>query len=98
ADPAEVSGNTEQSDAFRWPILLLVVVVERTTVDLLNHAVGGVGRAEHEVAEQSQLCVKLLVVLGVVFWFGHAVGHVRARTVETALSRGTRRSGRRPRL
>jgi hypothetical protein len=50
------------------------------------------------VAEQSQLCVKLLVVLGDVFWFGHAVGRVRARTVETALSRGTRRSGRRPRL
>lgn len=62
-----------------------------------HDAVGGIGRTEHEVAEQSQLCVKLLVVPGDAFWFGHAVGRVRARTVETALSRGTRRSGRRPR-
>ena len=77
-------------------MLLIVLVIECAMVDLPHDAVGGVGRTEHEVAEQLQL--KLVVVLGDVFWFGHAVGRVRARTVETALSRGTRRSGRRPRL
>ena len=74
-------------------MLLIVLVIECAMVDLPHDAVGGVGRTEHEVAEQSQLCVKLLVVLGEVFWFEHAVARVRARTVETTLSRGTRRSG-----
>jgi hypothetical protein len=45
-------------------MLLIVLVIECAMVDLPHDAVGGVGRTEHEVAEQSQLCVKLLVVLG----------------------------------
>lgn len=57
-------------------MLLIVLVIECAMVDLLHDAVGRVGRTEHEVAEQSQLCVKLRIVLGDVFRFGHAVARV----------------------
>jgi hypothetical protein len=56
-------------------MLLIFLVLERAMVDLPHDAVGGVGRTEHEVAEQSQLRVQLLVAPGDVFWLGHAVGH-----------------------
>src|SRR2546430_12176004 len=47
ADPTKGGCDTEQLTAFRWAILLLVITIEGTTVNLLNHAVGGVGRTEH---------------------------------------------------
>src|SRR5205823_12129672 len=72
ADPTKGSCETEQLNAFRWAILLLVMVIEGTTVNLLNHAVARIGRTEHELAEQPQLCVQRGVVLVGVFLSGHA--------------------------